>query len=646
MASAMTQPMILPNSVSSSDWLAAETNIDIILIQFYRCKLCQNQFSSLNRPVIVAHMMQAHEREWNAACHNVKELKRKETLKNADDITESKKSETIKKRLPDDTNNMKSISPLTRHYTKQTQGDSVVPHANRTRKPWKKPANFKPENACRNQKLILDSETLMKLNNSSSEKSSFNGNLSYSLLGSIESSKFDLLNTSQSDTTSVDVNVDESSEKHSIMSEGQSSLLPPSRSESPSNKSEGVTCKQCGYICGSWIEHWTHSHEHLPIAEKVRYPCQACKLNFGSERTLQQHHKSNPECKVSQTAGGRRTLKCSLCNFQSHSNHSLKIHVGAQHKKNTNDLKIVYCLVCNARFNSKRSLRRHRQNGKCGRTERGRPKGINCKIKPRPPSIPKVIVCDLCNRTFDKNYRYNEHYATHFDERKQQCNECGKAFKTKRGLRRHAIIHQGMKFSCDLCDFQTFWRASIKRHKKMKHFSEDLPYLICSMCTYKSKDPNAIRTHERYIHREKKEYICETCGKLFKLSTALKYHQQTHNDKRQYPCDKCSYVGRTRFSLYSHKSEHITKEQMEFKCDQCSWIGRRQSELKRHYRKHSDNKRYYCHHCGLGYKHKHGLTRHLKEKHFGTSFTPVEMPEPDESNIYTDDIIVAQVFEV
>ena len=55
------------------------------------------------------------------------------------------------------------------------------------------------------------------------------------------------------------------------------------------------------------------------------------------------------------------------------------------------------------------------------------------------------------------------------------CGECGAGFRQKRDLVRHiSIKHEGVKYSCDQCEYQSLHQGHLKRHISRKH--EDVRY--------------------------------------------------------------------------------------------------------------------------------------------------------------------------
>jgi uncharacterized C2H2 Zn-finger protein len=82
-----------------------------------------------------------------------------------------------------------------------------------------------------------------------------------------------------------------------------------------------------------------------------------------------------------------------------------------------------------------------------------------------------------------------------------ECSECG--FKTVRrsDLTKHinqTHLTQVLKFSCDLCDFQTKWRNRIKSHKVSVH---KVGGLRCPSCDYTACDRWVLNQHVKMVHR-------------------------------------------------------------------------------------------------------------------------------------------------
>lgn len=93
------------------------------------------------------------------------------------------------------------------------------------------------------------------------------------------------------------------------------------------------------------------------------------------------------------------------------------------------------------------------------------------------------------------------------------------------------------------------------------------------------------------LHLEdKKEIICDQCGKAFYNITTLKDH-----------------------IAYVHSQER------HFKCNECDKAFKRNSELVRHKTSHSDLRPHVCETCGVSYKRSTHLRRHEESQHGTTT---------------------------
>ena len=64
------------------------------------------------------------------------------------------------------------------------------------------------------------------------------------------------------------------------------------------------------------------------------------------------------------------------------------------------------------------------------------------------------------------------------------------------------------------------------------------------------------RSNVPAMKREKKEWECETCGKIFDRPSLLQRHVRTHTGEKPHVCDVCSKAFSTSSSLNTHKRIH------------------------------------------------------------------------------------------
>ena len=110
--------------------------------------------------------------------------------------------------------------------------------------------------------------------------------------------------------------------------------------------------------------------------------------------------------------------------------------------------------------------------------------------------------------------------------KKFRCTLCSKVFKRKGCLRRHEIIHTGLKqYKCNTCDVGFRHKVNLKSHEII-HTGEK-PF-HCKYCEKGFTRSFSLKKHERK-HTGEKPYKCTACEKCFSNLDVLKYHGKTHS---------------------------------------------------------------------------------------------------------------------
>lgn len=66
------------------------------------------------------------------------------------------------------------------------------------------------------------------------------------------------------------------------------------------------------------------------------------------------------------------------------------------------------------------------------------------------------FICSICNAKFDSKLKLTRHRGDSHGSKKHQCMKCGSGFTTTRGLRLHLRLHTGLKSEKCLFCSKTF----------------------------------------------------------------------------------------------------------------------------------------------------------------------------------------------
>ena len=149
---------------------------------------------------------------------------------------------------------------------------------------------------------------------------------------------------------------------------------------------------------------------------------------------------------------------------------------------------------------------------------------------------------------------------------KVSCLECGKVFSPKSLPSHIKSVHQGLTTqSCQICD-KTFKRKSgLNAHVAAEH--EGIKY-SCSQCSFQTPRNDSLRYHIQSIHAQSilKE-PCKVCGKILKHRTISKHMKNVHQGKK-YSCNICDMQYSSSSGLSDHKKsvhEGIVHKCLEYK---------------------------------------------------------------------------------
>lgn len=258
------------------------------------------------------------------------------------------------------------------------------------------------------------------------------------------------------------------------------------------------------------------------------------------------------------------------------------------------------------------------------------------------------ITCPFCNQLI-KRTALTQHIKYGHNNIKPRCNICLKTFANPNNLKRHLMIHSGIReFECDIC-FKRFSQKITMQTHRLTHMN---PF-SCNNCDKNFDNKTALTNHkesgdcskskvikvkEELMKTLKQEvttnlgkvlgYGCSLCKKMFSVESALEQHVEHIHivDPTHLLCSECGEVLPSKKDMQMHIAslKNVkSKNAKRFECSICGKGCASQAMLIMHERVHTNERPFPCQLCSLRFKTKthlrtHQLT-HTREKKFGCS---------------------------
>jgi hypothetical protein len=263
-----------------------------------------------------------------------------------------------------------------------------------------------------------------------------------------------------------------------------------------------LECKDCGKEF-KWHRNLL-AHINLNHQREVRYRCKNCPLTFLKKKAFMNHHRDKhleapePWCKLCfEVFDGLKqredhncgkienTGKSTICHkhdpplefrFQA----DLLAHIKKHHSSKVEDLNGLQkaCPVCHKKFLLRKNLVTHMQ-------------------------------------------RFHEHEGK--KSSKHHCQYCGKSFFYEAEKSAHENTHTGQKnFKCDQCEKAYSSKKALLDHNKIIHPAEIVVH-SCQICGKKLRDKYKLKYH-MMVHSEKRNFKCSHCSVEFKGGENLRKH--------------------------------------------------------------------------------------------------------------------------
>jgi hypothetical protein len=235
--------------------------------------------------------------------------------------------------------------------------------------------------------------------------------------------------------------------------------------------------------------------------EKKRIKDTQCSMELHSMQQSQNHMATNHKFANESMLNSNRPFCCSKDDCRK----SFRTKIGVKHHEKTHDETIqVKCPKCLKLLSSKKYLRNHiaEIHEKKSRFE-----------------------CDLCPKVYYSKSSMVVHLRRHLMAKLKtpeivtkptemtslHCPICFKLLSSKQYQQMHIkVIHEKkVKFSCDLCPHQSYFKFDLRKHMSS--------HIFCNDSIYNSNRP----------------FQCnfKNCGKFYKTQYDLKHHQKRHTSK-------------------------------------------------------------------------------------------------------------------
>nr|XP_029730669.1 zinc finger protein 287-like [Aedes albopictus] len=211
-----------------------------------------------------------------------------------------------------------------------------------------------------------------------------------------------------------------------------------------------------------------------------------------------------------------------------------------------------------------------------------------------------------CNRVYYDQAKLDEHIVVHSQEKKCECPNCKKLFKTPREVRVHLTSCTGQKpYLCTECGKAFSYAVSLKNHL-MLH--KEKAY-ACDRCPSKFRQKGALKCH-MLTHEKIRNFHCDTCGAAFIHKNNLVNHMTTHTGEKPYACDLCPMRFRTLDSMRRHFRTHTGEK--PYKCTHCDRTFAQTNDLAKHSKIHFGDNPYKCEMCDAAFRLLSDLRNHYK----------------------------------
>lgn len=177
-----------------------------------------------------------------------------------------------------------------------------------------------------------------------------------------------------------------------------------------------------------------------------------------------------------------------------------------------------------------------------------------------------------------------------------------------------------------------------------QRMSQDREEFCCSLCGTLCKSKKILKRHALICKGDKFPFKCSECGSGFKYERGLvRHYKEDHAIARPHKCKHCGKAFKRKFCLRNHEKTH---EEKQYKCEYCDKLFNYLGNMKKHIaRMHEESTqapqeaiegpRVLCQECGKSFKEKSYLEMHQKRSHLKVKSLKCDFEGCNEKFVYS-----------
>ncbi|XP_035787906.1 zinc finger protein 845-like [Anopheles albimanus] len=226
--------------------------------------------------------------------------------------------------------------------------------------------------------------------------------------------------------------------------------------------------------------------------------------------------------------------------------------------------------------------------------------------------------CEICSTELDTFAKLQRHFKKEHSERGYvRC--CEKVLTKRSQVLEHIRMHEG-SLRCNLCQKSYKCNRTLELHKLIYHGKQKDKPFKCDKCHQAYPKQHLLTAHlQRHVQEQ-----CTVCRKTLSNYQALKVHMaQMHGRDNQQICATCGVAFRTKLAMERHIKEHRGEQSIEkVQCHICSKWFNGKSNVKKHIRFiHAEQgQEFQCEICLHKYPNTRALIYHKQRVHVEEKF--------------------------